>query len=696
MQPTRRNTFLAAALIVLVGAAAYANSFDTPFVFDDIQYVAGNPDIRALWPPDWLAKVPTRALAYFTFAVNYALEGENVRGYHVVNLAIHLATALALFGLVRRTLRLPKIAPRYRRATDPLAAFIALAWVAHPLTTQSVTYVYQRIESLAALICVLCLYAFVRACAESGVVRRGWAVACAACCFAAAVSKESAVALPLLVILYDRVFLGDRWSDVLRHRYLHYAAFSSWAVTVSLMVAIGSDYGKAGIGDVEGVTPVTYLLSQSGVILRYLRLSFWPTGLCLDYAWPIARHPGEIVPQGVVVLVLLIATGVGLFRGRLWSFPAAAFFLILAPTSSIIPIADLYFENRMYLPLAAVLTLAVCGAFELIVRLSGGRVLEAGGRPQRIGVASAALLLVGALAVGTHLRNRDYVSEVSLWHDSAAKAPHNPRSYHLLGRYYQDRRQRDEARRYYLEAISIDPAYVPTLTRLSILSIEERRFDEAEQHVRSIAGILPDSPIVLVRYGVLRAAQGRSDEAAACFAAVLQREPDNLEALGGMASLMFGAGRTSEAAELYRRLIAADPDDPSPRNMLGSIHVLEGREQDAEAAFRQALALRPWLVEARSNLGATLDRLGRGDEALAELTRAVADDGDYLGARINLGNALARRGRFDEAVAQYREALRIDPSNAQAADHLSQALADQALPNQALPSQTGAVPTPRL
>jgi protein O-mannosyl-transferase len=679
MQPTRRNTYLIAAAIIVVGAAAYANSLDAPFVFDDTQYVAGNPAIRTLWPPfDWIAFCPTRPLVYFTFALNYALGGENVWGYHVVNVAIHLATALALFGFARRTLRLPKIAEHYRAGTDWVAGAIALIWVAHPLTTQAVTYVYQRLESLAAMFCVLCLYAFVRACGESGVVRRGWAVASAAFCYAAMLSKESAVALPILVLIYDRLFLGDRWSDVSRRRYLHFATFSSWSIAISLMAATGSDYGKAGIGAVEGITPVTYLLSQSGVILRYLRLSFWPSGLCLDYGWHAVRAWQEFVPQGIVVLGLLGATIVGLVCGRLWSFPACAFFLLLAPTSSVVPIADLIFEHRMYLPLSAVVTLAVCGGMEAVRRLSSGAVSTTNGRGARAAFAAATILVVGSLAVATHLRNRDYESEVSLWHDIVAKAPDNPRGYFLIGRYHQEHRRRADARRYLEQALAVEPGYVPALSRLAILAAEERRFDEAEEHVDQIARIMPDTPLVFVRYGSLRAAQGRVDEAALNFSQVLLLEADNTEALAGLATLLAAAGRIDEAIDLYHRLAAAEPDDPSSVNNLGVIYRAQGRFDEAVDAFRRALVLRPWHVEARSNLGATLESLGRGDEAMRELTRAVEDDGDYLGARINLGNALARRGRFDEAIAQYREALRIEPENVQAAANLAQALADQA------------------
>jgi protein O-mannosyl-transferase len=679
MQPTRRNTFLTAAAIVIAGAAAYANGLDTPFVFDDTQYVAGNPAIRTLWPPfDWLAFCPTRPLVYFTFAVNYALGGENVRGYHVVNLAIHLATALALFGLARRTFRLPTIAERHRVGADCVAGAIALIWVAHPLGSQAVTYVYQRLESLAALFCVLCLYAFVRAYGEASVARLGWAVASAVFCLAAMLSKESAAGLPLIVLIYDRLFLGDRWNEVRRHRYVHAATFSSWGVAACLIAVTGSAYGKAGIGAVDGATPLTYLLSQSGVILRYLRLSFWPSGQCIDYGWPIADEWHEFVPQGIVVLALLGATIVGLVCGRLWSFPACAFFLLLAPTSSVVPIGDLIFEHRMYLPLAAVVTLAVCASVEALDRLSQRPVFAMDRRTLRLGLTAATLSVVGLLGVVTRLRNHDYASELTLWHDIIAKAPTNPRGYFLLGRHYEERRQRVDARRYLEQSIAANPDYLPALARLAAMAADERRFDEAEGYVERIAQVTPDTPLSFVRYGALRAAQGRNDEAAAYFSQVLLVEPDNVEALAGLAAILASAGRNDEAGELYRSLTAAEPDDPSHFNNLGVIYGSQGRLDEAVAAFRHALELRPWHVEARVNLGGALDMLGQGDEGLHELLRAVADDGEYLGARISLGNALARRGRLDEAIVQYREVLRIDPANAQAAANLAQALSDQA------------------
>jgi protein O-mannosyl-transferase len=677
-RPGALSSYFVAAAVLSAGLAAYANSWDAAFVFDDTRVIDRNPAIRRLWPPyDWLSFCPTRPLPYFTFAVNYAIHGYDVRGYHMANVAIHLATALSLLGFARRTLELSCVAVRYRERAHLLAAALALLWVTHPLTTQAVTYVYQRIESLAAMFCVLCLYSFVRAFGEPSRVRRGWVAASVACCFAAMVSKESAAGLPLIVLVFDRLFLCERWSDTLPRRYMHAAMFSSWGVAVGLMAATGSAYVRAGIGSVEGLTPLTYLLSQSAVILRYLRLSFWPTGLCLDYGWPLPRQWDEFVPQGIVVLALLGVTVVGLTRARLWSFPACAFFLLLAPTSSIVPIADLIFEHRMYLPLAAVLTVALCGFYEGLLRLQAGcaplgrKILE------RTAVTFVAVA-VAASAVATHFRNRDYESEVTLWHDIIAKAPDNPRPYFLLGRQLEEHRRRAEARRYFEQALAVDPSFVPALSRMAIQAADERRFDEAESYVGRIAQILPDSPQLLVRYGVLRAAQGRTDEAAANFSATLLREPENGEALAGLALLLDAAGRTDEAVELYRRFTAAQPDDPTPWNNLGVIYHSQGRYEEAVAAFRRAVGLRYRHVEARSNLGATLDRLGRNEEALVELIRAVEDDGDYLGGRINLGNALARRGRFAEAVAQFREALRIDPTSAQAAANLAQALADQA------------------
>jgi tetratricopeptide (TPR) repeat protein len=673
------RSFAAAALIVAAATAAYANSFSGAFVFDDLVYVMENPALRSLWPPyDWLGFCPSRPLPYFTFAVNRALHGVDEFGYHVVNLAIHISTALALFGLVRRTLVLPNVAERYRAAADGLATVIALAWVVHPLCTQAVTYVYQRLESLAALFMVCCWYAFVRAYGDVARPRRGWSLVSAASVYAAMLCKESAAALPLLTLLYDRLFLAETWRDVSPRRRYHAAAFCAWGVALGLIVATGSDYGKAGIASIGGITPLSYALSQSGVLLHYLRLSFWPSGQCLDYGWPVAREWHQFVPQTAVVLGLLSLTGWGVYRGRMWSFPGCVFFLVLAPTSSIVPIADLMFEHRMYLPLAAVIALSACGAFELLYRSSSAETV----RQRRLRWAAVACGgICIALAVATHFRNRDYADPLVMWHDCMAKAPNNPRSYYLLGQDRMVQHRFAEAEEFFYQALDRDPNYAAALLALAHLRIVAGRLEEAAW--------LLEQPTFHNRYdgwhvvaGELCEAQGRFDEAAAHYAAALEINPLQPQAHGNLGVIAAKQGRHEEAAALYRRAAEIDLRDPSPRNNLGTYYAMRGEYALAEAAFRDALRVDPLHAESRANLGSLLDRTGRGDEALAELQRAVNDEPTYIGGQINLGTALARRGRLAEAVRHLEKAVELDPENELARANLAQAKSDlQAVPD---------------
>ena len=670
------------AAVVLVGALSYADSFDNAFVFDDMQYVDGNPAIRRLWPPaDWIAFCPTRFVGYFTFAVNYALHGYDVRGYHVVNLAIHLATALFTYGLARRTFAHAACGPRYAAHAVGLAATTALVWVAHPLCTQAVTYIYQRLESLAALFCIAAIYAFARA--TSADVRRPtwWKIVVVACCFLAMATKESAAGLPLMLLLYDRLFRADDPAGAPARKRLLLAAFASWGMMLGLMLATGSAYAKAGIGSVEGIGPVRYALSQSGVILHYLRLCFWPAGLCLDHVRrPIEfDRPLEYVPQTIAVLALLGLAAYGLIRRRPWSFPACTFFLILGPTSSVIPIADLIFENRMYLPLAAVVVLAVCGAFEAYDHLVRRMVGEAGRRRVLRTFRIAAAVVVAGLSIATLLRNTAYSTQETMFRDLVDKAPASPRGYFLLGRHlFDDRRQVDEARPWLRRSLEQDPTFVPSLSKLAELEIAARRFDVAESLLKRMAEVAPESNRFYIDLGALCAARGEYAEALRCYDTVLAHTPDHAEAAADRGRVLIELGRYDEALALYRHVIAIDPDNAPAYNNLGTCLFRLGRLPEAIALFEAALARKPLYVEARANLGAALDRAGREEEAWRTLNRALADDPACLGARIGMGNFLARRGRYAEALPHFERAVTIDPANATAAEGLAQVRADLA------------------
>ena len=197
--------WLLGAVLLTAGFVAYANAFAGPFVFDDVTGIATNPSLQSLWPPRWLAAAPGsptagRLVLNFTFAVNYALGGLDVRGYHAVNVAIHLLAGAALFGVVRRTLLSERMRERYGRAATTIAFAVALVWIVHPLNTEAVTYIVQRGESLAMLWLLVTLYCAIR----------GWLVMAALACALGMGTKETAIVTPAIVVIWDYVFRPGR------------------------------------------------------------------------------------------------------------------------------------------------------------------------------------------------------------------------------------------------------------------------------------------------------------------------------------------------------------------------------------------------------------------------------------------------------------------------------------------------------
>ena len=265
---------------------------------------------------------------------------------------------------------------------------------------------------------------------------------------------------PIVVLLYDRTFLSGSFREAFRRRgalYLGLAA--TWAVFGAIMLLYKGS-GAAGFG-ISTVTPWRYALTQPGVILYYLRLSFWPQPLCLDYSWPFATTFRQVAPEAIALAALLAATAWAVVRRPALGFLGAWFFLILAPTSSVMPINDACFEHRMYLSLAAVVAGAVIAAYALIRRLAR-HIGALGPFGDDRGVVLALAVAV-ALGCATFRRNADYRTEVSIWEDTTRKRPDNPRAWCNLGEAYVNASRYDEAIRACDKALDLEPDYAAGL-----------------------------------------------------------------------------------------------------------------------------------------------------------------------------------------------------------------------------------------
>ncbi len=624
--PRRWQGPAAAALIATAALIAYHNSFSGPFVFDDTRAILGNPTIRslrtALFPPAGSGlPVSGRPLLNLSFALNYALGGTSVWGYHAANLALHILAGLTLFGIVRRTLQLPAVGARLAPGAWWIAPAVALLWIVHPLQTESVTYVVQRAESLAALCYLLTLYAFIRG-VESPQPGR-WQVLAILACLCGMAAKETVVTAPLVVLLYDRTFIAGSFRDAWRRRRAVYLGLAgTWLLLAALVAATGGRGHTAGFG--ASVDWRAYAFTQCGALLHYLKLAIWPHPLVLDYGNGVVTGAAAVLPHAVVLCLLAAATlaALGSARWRRLGFLGASFFAVLAPTSSVLPVAtQTVAEHRMYLPLAAVIALGVLGLHALA------------GRRGPVIVAALAV----ALGVLTIRRNADYRSAVAIWTDTAAKCPGNARALSTLADALARTGRAADAISPYEQALQLTP-------------------DNAEVH-----GGLGNALVEI----------DRLDEALPHFTEAVRLAPDDARMRTNLGNALLKAGRLMEATAQQRQAVRLNPAIADVHFNLANTLALTGAYADAVGSYRQALRLSPDFVEARFNLGNALATLGRLDEAAAEYRAALKLDPALVAAWCSLGDALAQSGRIDEAAASYEEALRRAPDSAEARDGLA-------------------------
>ncbi len=582
----------AAALLVLAALGAYANTFSVPFFFDDSLAIKENSSLRHLWPP-WVPLLPPshltvggRPILNLSFALNYAVSRLHVWSYHAVNLAIHIMAGIVLFDLIRRTLRQPLLRDRFGNDARLLALAIALLWMLHPLQTESVTYISQRAESLMGLFYLLTLAAFIRA-AESGRQRARWSIVAVIACFLGMATKEVMATAPVMVLLYDRTFLAGGFRAAWRERWrLYLALMASWVVLA--YGALDLDRRDAGFG--HGVSPWTYAVTECGVILDYLKLIVWPHPQVIDYGETMSGDLGAMLPQAIGLALLLVAIGVALVRRPALGFAGAWFFVILAVTSSVIPIVKSPLaEHRLYLPLAAPVALAVLGLYYWMGR-------------RGLAVAAALIVACGAL---TFLRNGDYHSQVTLWTQALEHDPDNARAQANLGYVLLENGDVAGAMDHFQKALALDP-------------------NAAEIH-NDLGNALWQS--------------GRVDEAQMRYQEALALKPNYPEAHYNLGNTLLQQGRASEAAAQYQEALRLDPADDASHNNLGKVFVLEGRLDDAMAQFRQALEINPDSAEACNNLGNVLLDRDQVSEAIVQYRRALEVDPGFTTAQKSLARA---------------------------------------------------------
>ncbi len=643
-----------ALLIVIAGGAAYANSLRGVFLFDDLLNI--NPTLRS-FPSLARTLENPRPVVFATLVLNYAWSASHPWSYHLVNVAAHLLAALALFGIVRRTLELPASAERYGSWAAPLAFTIAVLWMVHPLQTESVTYVIQRAESLMGLFYLSALYCLVRG--HGSAHPRRWYSGAVASCLLGAGCKEVIVTLPVVALAYDALFLTGSWRESLRRRWGLYLGLALCCGLAVLHLALcTADAASVGFG-IKGVTPLRYALTQPGVILHYLRLCFAPWPLCLDYDWPLVRSVGEALPALLVVGALLAVSLVGVVRGRRWGFPGLAFFCILAPTSSVVPIKDVAFEHRMYLPLAAVMAGAVLAGVWCWNRAWP----PAAGRWSGRALAGVAILAVAGLGFLTVRRNAEYQDEVAFWAQTARCAPRNPRVYGNLGVACTEAGDVDDGIRALDKAVELDPLFGNAWRNRGVANSARRHYAEAIRDFNQALALSPNDVEAWSSLGAACSKIGRPEEALRDLDRAIAIRPDYAPAYVNRGNIRAAANHYAEAIRDYDQAIAFKPDDAVAWYSRGTACAKTGRAEEALHDLDRAISLKSDDAEQYYNRGNIHLDAGRPAEAIRDYDQAIALKPDYADAWYNRANAYASAGRPAEAIRDYSRAIELRPQD---------------------------------
>ena len=535
-----RSNFLAVLIICILGIVIYSNTFQSPFVFDDQPGIVDNKvlrnlsDLNAIWSFN-----PTHFIVYITLALNYYYHQLNVFGYHLVNLLIHCCAALMVWWLVSLTFRTPAMKDKaISKQANLIAFFSGLLFISHPVQTEAVTYIVQRSTSLAAFFYItsLALYVKSRLSLDNTPVAKGYYVLSLITAVLGMFSKQIVITLPFMVILYEFCFFqrsGKRfgtslpdssWSSVRDLPWKRLALFLILLLIIPLNMAISKNMDFWQISQLtkesEVISRGTYILTQFRVLTTYLKLFFMPLNQNLDYDYPLSSSLWQIpVLSSFLFLMFILITAIVLFnRYRLIAFSIFWFFLTLSVESSFIPIRDVIFEHRLYLPMVG---------YSLFLPLIVYYFFQH--RNIRLGIIIL-IMIISFYAFLTYARNNVWKSDVTLWSDAISKSPKKLRPYTGRARAYQERGYYDEALADYNRALIINPFNMKCYNNRGMVYLKKGEYDKAIADYTHTLKTNPDDPGAYNNRGLAYLYKGKYQEAVSDFSQALKFKPGYVNA----------------------------------------------------------------------------------------------------------------------------------------------------------------------
>lgn len=592
------------ALFFILAAVLYARAVDGPFAFDDLCNIVDNypTHIKSLSFQELKGAAfdnvcVNRPVSNLFFALGYYVHGLNPFWFRVVNIIIHVFSAFFLFLLLKTTLDLS--GRNNNESYDSLAPFFgALLFLVHPVQTQAVSYIVQRMASMASMFYILALLCYALGRASSDRKRRwlyyGLFVVSG---LLAAGSKEIAFTLPFTVFLYEWFFfrgLEKQWlvkSLPIAGGIGLLAAFTALAYLEFDPLSVLADRA-----DDFSFTPLEGMLTQFPVAVHYISLLVLPlpSRLNLDYDFPISHSlwdPPWTLASGVIIAVILWSAFRISKKRPFLGFCIFWFFINLALESTM-PGLDPVFEHRLYLPSSMALGGVACFVLKW-----------AGSRKKAVVILCAAAVL---FSMGTYSRNRVWADDLELWSDVAAKSPNKDRPYFNLARAYEKRGEIEKAITHYSNFLRLAPDHHDAYNNLGNLLRKTGRVDDARACIQRALEIDPNSAGANYNMGLILHTKGRFDESMTYYRKTLEQDNDFLPAHNNLADLLKKAGRLEEAERHYLEALRINPDSGEVYNNLAVLSLIQNNEDKGIELLRKAVEVDPSCSAARINLNRAL------------------------------------------------------------------------------------------
>jgi len=656
--PARIPTaLLLLVFLAVIGFTIYSNTFDGAFQLDDETSITTNEHIQRLESIGTIWRHwPARFLTYLSLAVNYHIGKEEVFGYHVVNLALHLAATLLVFWFVGLLFRTPLLRSHVPAPFGRLYAFLtALLFVAHPLQTQGVTYICQRAVSLASVFYLLTLCAYIR----SRLVERGeeeglwlgWSVLSWLSCFIAMFTKEWVLTLPFMVWALERSFISPGAKTPWKRLAPYFGITLVLPLTMALTRTVDFVHMRKANEPIPNMTWWEYLVTQFRVMFTYLRLLCFPVKQMLDYDYPLYKT----IFSGATFLSLMGLIGIGWaavrqrLRQPLVTFGALWFFLTIFPESGMIPIRDLIFEHRLYLPMLG-FAMAVVGVSFLFLGKTDWR------RP------TVFVLVLGlAFCILTYRRNFVWKSQMAMWEDVAQKAPGKARAYKGIGFEYEKKGQMDKALEVYQKAIELHPTYDEVYYNMANIYIEQKKLDLAMAMYDRAIEIKPNYAMAFHNRALLYAMLKENDKAIENLNQAITLQPDYTLAYRNRGYYHVLNDAFESAIPDYSMALKLDPDYSTVYSERGAAYAKLGDFERAIPDYMNALRLNMRTPQIYSNLGYALYRTGKPQEALRHLTTAIQMDPNFVNAVHNRAQIYAAAKEYKRALGDFNRAIALAP-----------------------------------